>query len=111
MMDEELRQHRIAWIPWVLALVALLGANALIRDDCSTRRNDTDDTVGISVAAKDLGSLGRASDPMILGPSAPIDTVCHDPGSKFVKLETGKDSKPASSRHGASRGRAPPLDA
>jgi hypothetical protein len=111
MMEEECRQHRVAWIPWILALVALLGAHALIRDDCSVRRNETVDGVGISVAAKDLGTVGRASDLLVLGPPAFTDTSCHDPGSKFVKQETGKGSMPVGSRHGAVRGRAPPLDA
>lgn len=91
--------------------MALLGVNTLFKDDCGLRRNETADGVGISVAAKDLGSVGRATDPMVLGPPAPIDTARHDPGSKLVKLETDEDSEPANSRHEAARGRAPPLDA
>ena len=54
MFVERLCQRRIAWIPWVLAVVALLGINALCRDDSPVRRNDTVDGVGLSVAAKDL---------------------------------------------------------
>jgi hypothetical protein len=112
MMNEELRQHRIAWIPWVLAVVALLGINALSRDDSRVRLNETDDGVGISFAAKDLGTIGRVSYPLVFGPPAPLtETVCHDTGSKFVKLEAGKDFDPAGLRHGAARGRAPPVDA
>ena len=110
-MQDESSQHRVAWIPWVLALVALLGVNTLMRDDCGTRRNETFDGVGLSAAAKDPGSVGRSSDLLVVGPPAPKESVCDDPESKFLKLETGSSFEPASSHHEAARGRAPPLDA
>lgn len=112
MMDEEWRRHRIAWIPWILALVALLGINAVSRDDSRARRNDSVDGVGLSIAAKDVEAAGRVSDPLVFGPpSPPIDTISHDPASKFVNLEAGEDFEPANLRHGVAQGRAPPFDA
>ena len=112
MFVERLCQRRIAWIPWVLAVVALLGINAPSRDDSPVRRNDTIDGVGLSVAAKDLGTAGRVSDPLIFGPPPqPINTVHLDPGSTFLKLEAGDEFDAAGMRHGVARGRAPPSDA
>jgi hypothetical protein len=107
-----MRRHRSAWILWVLAVVALFGINAFSRDDSRVRRNEMVDGVGISVAAKDLGTDGRVFDPLVFGPPAPLaGTAGPDPGSKFVELEAGKDFEPASLHHGAARGRAPPVDA
>jgi len=112
MIEERLCQRRIAWIPWVLAVVALLGINALSGNDSQLGPNDNGDGVGLSVAAKDLWTAGRVSDPLIFGPPPqPINTVHLDPGSTFVKLEAGKNFIPASLRHGVARGRAPPSDA
>lgn len=107
-----MRQHRIAWIPWIFALVALFGINAFCRENPRAGRNDTDDGVGLSIVVKDFGTAGRVSDPLVFGPpSAPIDTVSRDPGSKFVEPEARNDFEPANLRRGAVRGRAPPVDA
>lgn len=112
MIEERLCQRRIAWIPWVLAVVALLGINALGGEDSPVRRKDTVDGVRLSVAAKDLCSSGRVADPLkFVPPPQPIDTVHLDPGSTFVKLEATKDFILASLRSGVARGRAPPGDA
>ena len=112
MESEPMRQHRIAWIPWILALVALLGINAFVREDFRARRGDADDVVGLSIPAKNLGTTGRFSDPLVFGPPpAPIDTAPRDCVPVFVKLDAGEDFDPASMRRGVARGRAPPLHA
>lgn len=109
-MKEETRAHRIAWIPWVLALVALLGLNSVYREDSRVRRNDPIDGIGLSLASQDPEMAGRVSNPLVPGPPAPlIDTTSHDPGETFVKLEAGRIVVLASLRHGAVQGRAPPV--
>lgn len=109
MRIEESRQHHIAWIPWVLALVALLGVDAVGKQTSQGRLNDTADELGMSVCAKAGGTTGRAADPVVLGAPVPlIDTAILNPECTFLKLQTAENLIQESQRQGWVRGRAPP---
>lgn len=106
---EETRTPRNAWIPWVLALVALLGLNAICGDYTRARRDESPDGVGLSLAAKDNGSVGRMVDPVVLAPPGPR---LEAPSNVVVAVRMGRiadgDAAPSTLRRGAMQGRAPP---
>ncbi|MGL5016958.1 MAG: hypothetical protein ACRDBP_02410 [Luteolibacter sp.] len=61
----EERQPRTAWIPWIFALVTLLGVNALVPDHSRLRRSETPDEIGISQLADPVNPPGRTLDPPV----------------------------------------------
>lgn len=102
----------MTWAPWVIALLALFGLDTPCKSESWTRRNDSIDGVGISLASPDLGSPGRTADPLVFGPPfSRIDTSCRDQNAWFVKLEARGEEKPAAMLRGAMHGRAPPSQA
>jgi hypothetical protein len=111
-MNDESHPQRITWIPWILALVALLGFNAISRDDSLARRSDTVDEAALTFSGKSLETTGRASSPLVLVPPAALsDTLSPNPAAKFVKLDFPADVTPSSWRRGVAQGRAPPVAA
>lgn len=112
MNAEEMRQHKIAWIPWVLAVIALLGGDIFSRENANLRRTNEADEPGLSVLSKDLGFTRQVSDPSVHGPpAASSGTIACQREAGFLKLATGPDFRPASVRHRAMPGRAPPFAA
>lgn len=103
-----------AWIPWVLALVALFGLNGvcgLCRDDSPARRGKGGgDGVVLSLDAKDPDGVGGVSDPLVSGPPVAVGAGAFlSPGAVFVPVESRREVAVAAPRRGAIRGRAPPV--
>jgi hypothetical protein len=110
MRMEVSRQHHIPWIPWILALVALLGVDAISKETSYGKLSDANDGVGLSADARVFGSVGRASDPLVLGPPAPpFDLAMHVSAGMLLKLAPGEEWVPHSLRRGSVWGRAPPF--
>ncbi len=112
MTEEEKRTPRNAWIPWVLALVALLGLNAICGDYSRTRRDESPDGVGLSLAAKDSATAGRVSDPLMLAPPGPrLEASANLIVVTRFGIMALEERIPATMRRGAMQGRAPPARA
>lgn len=109
MRTDEKRPQLDALIPWVFALVALLGLNALCGDYARSRRNEAADGVGLSLECKNLETAGRVSNPLVLDPPSPdFETAKLDPGVPLARPEIVDDVEAATMRRGAVQGRAPP---
>jgi hypothetical protein len=104
------RPVRTALIPWVIALVALLGINVLVPDHSRSRRNEASDEIGLSQLPDNALPAGRTSNPL----------VCHAPGSPewigflsfpwlFLCIEVRRDLPAVESFRGTVQGRAPPV--
>jgi hypothetical protein len=106
------RPLRTAWIPWVIALVALFGVNALIPDQSRSRRNETSEEIGISQLADNAQAPGRITHPLIfLIPDFSGKSGFLSASSSILHIETRRDLPAVQSLEGAVQGRAPPVTA
>jgi hypothetical protein len=103
------RTVRAAWIPWVLALVALFGLNALAPDHSNSKIGESSDDIELSQVAHDAQKLGRIFNPQIfLHPTPSGEIGLLDSSSLFLCIETGRELTAVPSLRGAVQGRAPP---
>ncbi len=103
---------RVAVIPWVMAIIALVGLNALASVHRFTKKQESSHESSISEISDDLQTRGRISDPLV-----------------FIEPDTEEETKPVVSniliplilpepvvidtgfKAGVVRGRAPPAQA
>jgi len=111
MSSSDHRPIRTALIPWVIALVALFGLNALAPIFSITKKSECPEGVGLSQLADDGQIPGRITSPLIYLDPPPTD------GARFrgfawvlQRIETRRDHPVAQLLGGAIRGRAPPAD-
>ena len=103
------RPVRTVLIPWVMALVALLGWNALAPDHSLASKSASWDGAGLSQVPDDAQSLGRISNPLeYLAPVSSDETALTGWSSLLLCEESHRDQTEAESREGAVLGRAPP---
>jgi hypothetical protein len=106
------RPLRTAWIPWVFALVALFGVNALVPDQSRSRRNETAEEIGISQLADNAQAPGRITHPLVfLIPDLSNQSGFPCASSSILHIETHRDLPVVRSLEGAVQGRAPPVAA
>jgi hypothetical protein len=104
------RHVRTAWIPWVAALVALLGLNVLVPADSHSRRSETADEIGLSQQADNAQPAGRIFNPLVtLAPGSSGEIGFLTASSSLLCLENRRDRPASQSPEGAVRGRAPPV--
>ena len=103
------RTVRAALIPWVIALVALFGWNALVPDLSNSKKNDSPDEIGLSQIAHNAHATGRTFNPHVfLEPSTSDGIGFLKSSSLFLCIEARRDQPALQSTRGAVQGRAPP---
>jgi hypothetical protein len=102
------RQLRTAWIPWIFALVTLLGVNALVPDHSRLRRSETPDEVGVSRLADPGNSPERSLDPPVFLTPPPAADSDQFISWSFLHRGNCCETPVADSPAGAPQGRAPP---
>lgn len=106
------RSLRTAWIPWVIALVALFGVNAVVPDQSRSRRTETSEEIGLSQLADNSQTPGRISHPLVfLIPDFSRQSGPLGASSSILPIESRRDLPAFRSIEGAVQGRAPPVTA
>lgn len=109
MTAPEPRNIRTVLIPWVMALVALFGLNAITTDQFRSRKGEAPEEVGITQLADDASSSGRISNPQIFIIPEGFHEVWLPQQSCFLpRVEIGAKQPTVAGLRGAVQGRAPP---
>ena len=96
-------------IPWVIALVALIGLNAIVSEHSRGRMREVSDEIGLSQIADDAQTLARTANPLLLfTPDCSETSASPGLSSRLLSIETGREHPVATVLGGAIRGRAPP---
>ncbi len=108
--DDRIRHS--ALIPWVFALVALFGCNAMIPHAVSARKGKDKDGSCVTQIAGDASSKETVSNPQVLlapGPSEAIQSKGLP--ATLLGIDRGRDQTAPNTWRGGVRGRAPPMEA
>ncbi len=97
-------------IPWVMALIALVGLNALAPIHRLTKKHESSHESGLSEFSDDVQIRGRFSDPLVFSEPESGDEAGMNPSLRPVpRLETQSAQPHARATGGAVLGRAPPV--
>jgi len=110
MPPSETRFLHATMIPWVLALVALVGLSALLPGQRISKRQETSHDSGISSLSDDVQMRGRSLDPVVFLEPAMGGEI--KAGTSFIWIPriASRHSQPATDCFvGAAHGRAPPV--
>lgn len=112
MSSSDHRPIRTALIPWVIALVALFGLNALVPIFSITKKSECPEGVRLSQLADDGQIPGRVTSPLVyLEPPPANGARFHGSAWVLRRIETRRDQPVVQTLDGAVRGRAPPAKA
>ncbi len=100
-----------ALIPWVFALVALFGCNALAPTPVAVRKGKYQDGSSVSQVADVALPAGNVATPLVFLAPDPSDGIqLNGLTSTRLGIENSRDSAVFSDRSGEVRGRAPPVE-
>lgn len=102
------RPVRTVLIPWVIALVTLIGLNALVSDHARIRKSQSSGELELSQLADDLRPLGRVFGGQDVSFPDPADLNGAMGSSRFVLVDPCPEQRLLRFENGAIRGRAPP---
>jgi hypothetical protein len=101
------RPIHAAMILWAIALVALIGLNAIAPDYLRARKNDSSGGTGISQPLDIQPATGHTVNPLVFQ-SSNQDCLTVILVSRLLAIEHFAENPPSEFSHGAVRGRAPP---
>jgi len=103
------RPYRTALIPWVIAMVTLIGLNALVPDHARARKIQSSGELELSQLAEDAQLPGRISHSQAFPVPHPADGAgTLSSSSRLVLIEKRREQPTFRFEEGAIRGRAPP---
>jgi hypothetical protein len=105
----EARQLSCAWIPWVIAVVAMLGLNGLAPELAVSMRKAAADEIKSSQIAHPAHLAGRALNFPISSDPSPFGTGLISPPGFFLGIEGSGERPVVEVLAGAGHGRAPPV--
>ena len=104
------RQVATALIPWVFALVALLGCNAMAPNAVAMRKGKYLDGSCVSQVSVETAPAGSISTPLVFLLPDPADgTRLNAPPSTRLGIDGGRSRTEDGVCGGEARGRAPPV--
>lgn len=111
MTSSDKRLAPSALIPWVFALVALLGCNALAANPVAMRKGKYPDGSSITQVAVESLPAGSISTPLVFLAPDPSDEIkLNGPSSTRMGIDSGRDQLVLTDRSGGVQGRAPPVN-
>jgi hypothetical protein len=111
MIASDNRRVPSALIPWVFALVALLGCNAMAPNTVAMRKGKYLDGSSVSQVSPEALPAGSISIPLVfLAPGASDGIQSDGPSSLLLGIENGRAQAMVSGRRGEVQGRAPPVE-
>lgn len=109
MNASEERFHPSALIPWVLALVALIGCNALLPNLAQARKGRDLDGCSLTQVTGDAPAPGAQSQPgVVLAPGSTRNFKLTAPPSSLLEMDPREVLRVIRNGSGAAQGRAPP---
>lgn len=110
MNASEERFHPSALIPWVFALVALIGCNALLPNLAQARKGRDLDGCSLTQVTGEAPAPGAHSQPgLALAPGGSGSYKPTAPPASLLELDLREFAPVVSNARGISRGRAPPV--
>ena len=110
MNASEERFHPSALIPWVLALVALIGCNALLPNLAQARKGRDLDGCSLTQVTGDCPAPGAQSQPgVVLAPGSTGNFKLTAPPSSLLEMDLRGEARVIREARGTARGRAPPV--
>ena len=110
MNASEERFHHSALIPWVFALVALIGCNALLPNLAQARKGRDLDGCSLTQVTGDAPAPGAQSQPgVVLAPGGSSHFKLTAPPASLLELDLGEVYPVVSNARGTAQGRAPPV--
>lgn len=107
----EKRLPTYALIPWICAVVAILGCNALGGHALSLRKLKCFDGSSLTQVTPDIPATGNAPIPPVFLAPDPADGVRpHNPLSTLLAIANRSNIPTTGDRKGTIRGRAPPVE-
>ena len=109
MKSPEERFHPSALIPWVFALVALIGCNALLPNLAQARKGRDLDGCSLTQVTGDCSAPGVQSQPrVVLAPHGHGRFKLTVQSSSFLELDLDEVHDEVRNGRGTAQGRAPP---
>ena len=100
-----------ALIPWIFALVALLGCNSLIPHLTASRKGRSDDGSSLTQVAVECSLAGAVANPLVfLAPDPTERARVSGPPAQFLGIDARRDPIVVRVWGGAVLGRAPPVE-
>lgn len=110
MNASEERFHPSALIPWVFALVALIGCNALLPSLTQARKGRDLDGCSLTQVTGDTPAPGAQSQPgVVLAPGGAGNFKLTAPPSSLLGVDLREAPRVIRIGRGTARGRAPPV--
>jgi hypothetical protein len=107
MQPPEDRSLRTALIPWVMALVALIGLSSVAPDYSRNRKSGTSGEASVSQLADNPQAQGNLASPLVfLAPESLHEAAALS--SRFLLIEALRMEPLIHSPEGVAQGRAPP---
>lgn len=101
---------RVAMIPWVMAIIALIGLNALASVHRFTKKQESGHESAISELSDEAQTRGRMADPLVyIEPTTATEGKPAGPGTHVPHVDPHAGVIDSDFKGGRVRGRAPPL--